>query len=103
MELASDGHLYEYMKGEGANGGGCRFGEDCIGFLVREVLMGVQFMHEKQVIHRDVKPENIVLVHVNMWIFRECRRYVILVGRYTAPSNSGPPYAVHPSTYPHKY
>lgn len=32
--------------------------------LVREVAAGVEYMHRHEVIHRDLKLENIVLSHV---------------------------------------
>ncbi len=39
-------------------------------------------MHEKMVIHRDIKLENIVLTFVYFLLFREWLRYVILDGQH---------------------
>ena len=58
--------------------------------IVREVVAGVEYMHKHEVIHRDLKLENIVLSHVKILVCREWPRSVILDGRCTARVNLGP-------------
>ncbi len=50
MELACDGQLYEYMRD------GHKFTEESASFLMRQTLLGINYMHEHHVIHRDIKP-----------------------------------------------
>lgn len=50
MELACDGQLYQYMKD------GYQFTEESVSFLMKQTLLGINYMHEHHVIHRDVKP-----------------------------------------------
>ena len=50
MELAPDGQLYEYMSDK------TKFTEESVSFIMRQTLLGVNYMHEHNIIHRDIKP-----------------------------------------------
>ena len=64
MELAPDGQLYQYMRDSN------KFTEESTSFLMRQTLLGINYMHQNHVIHRDLKPQNIVLVHVIILIMQ---------------------------------
>lgn len=50
MELGCHGQLYHTMENYGV------FYEETIGILVRELLNGLVYLHNEDVIHRDLKP-----------------------------------------------
>ncbi|CCH59237.1 hypothetical protein TBLA_0B03990 [Henningerozyma blattae CBS 6284] len=58
----------EYMGGGSLDGiykhlleRGGRIGEKVLGKIAESVLRGLSYLHEKKVIHRDIKPQNILL------------------------------------------
>ena len=57
-------------------------------------------MHKHSIIHRDIKLENIVLSHVNIYSFREWLKSVISDGQSTVPRNLDLPCVELPSIYP---
>jgi len=59
-------------------------------------------MHQREVIHRDIKLENIVMSMVDLALCRAWRRFATLDGQSTAPKNLDPPSAEHPSIFPLK-
>lgn len=58
MELASDGHLYDILLKNHC------LSEEATAILMREIISGIDYMHRQSVMHRDLKLENIVLIHV---------------------------------------
>lgn len=50
MELGCDGQLYDIMKKKP------KLQEDSVSIITREILEGLSYMHQAQVIHRDIKP-----------------------------------------------
>ena len=96
LELACDGPLFELLETQ------C-FTEETTSMIVREIVAGVEYMHKHDVIHRDLKLENIVLSHVAILSFREWPKFVILDGQCTARANLGPLFAEHQSTSPLKF
>lgn len=38
-----------------------KLGEDGIRFIVASVILGLEHLHENQIIYRDLKPENIII------------------------------------------
>ncbi|PWA92641.1 Protein kinase, ATP binding site-containing protein [Artemisia annua] len=55
MELCSGGRLLDQMRKDGV------FSEQKTANLIKELMLVLKFCHEMGVIHRDVKPENILL------------------------------------------
>lgn len=55
MELCSGGRLLDHMKNDGL------FSEQKAANLIKELMLVLKYCHEMGVIHRDVKPENILL------------------------------------------
>ena len=56
LDLAKGGDLRYNMN---ANGG--KLHEETAKFYIAQVILALEYLHEVQVIHRDVKPENILL------------------------------------------
>ena len=38
-----------------------KLGEEGIRFIVASVILGLEHLHENQIIYRDLKPENIIM------------------------------------------
>jgi len=56
MELASYGSLGDFVKRIGE-----KIPEEHIGLLIVDILRGLAYIHSKGLIHRDIKPDNILL------------------------------------------
>eukprot|EP00928_Gymnodinium_smaydae_P000078 TRINITY_DN10033_c0_g1_i2.p1 TRINITY_DN10033_c0_g1~~TRINITY_DN10033_c0_g1_i2.p1 ORF type:complete len:644 (+),score=126.60 TRINITY_DN10033_c0_g1_i2:86-2017(+) len=57
MDLARGGSLHDKLEvGVGLPGG-----EDASRYVVRQLLEGMGYMHEHEVVHRDLKPQNILI------------------------------------------
>lgn len=102
MELACDGELLNLLERNKC------FSEETTAVIIREVLAGVSYMHDRCIIHRDLKLENIVFSHVtalfiSYLLYRAWLNYAILDGQCTAVKISGKPYVGLHSTYPLKY
>jgi aurora kinase len=50
QELGLNGHLYDLMKKKN------KFSEETTALISRDVLKGLQGLHGKNIIHRDIKP-----------------------------------------------
>lgn len=60
MELVPGGDLFDYVVGRGK----CPFSEDEARWLFRQLVEPVRYMHGRNVVHCDLKPENVlVAVH----------------------------------------
>lgn len=57
-------------------------------------MEGIDYLHKHDIIHRDIKLENIVISHVSHTRFREWLRYATSDGQFTVLANLGLPYAV---------
>ena len=65
--------------------------EDQAKFYFLEILIGLDYIHKKDIIYRDLKPENLLLAadgHVKIADFRLAKP---LMGRQTAQSFCGSP------------
>ena len=58
MELMSGGELFDYVVQKGT------LTEEEASRIVRKVTSALVYMHSKNVIHRDMKPENLLLAHI---------------------------------------
>jgi 5'-AMP-activated protein kinase catalytic alpha subunit len=59
MELASHGELYEFIQNNDIN-------EDQANFYFRQIINGVEYVHQNLISHRDLKPENILIDSNNL-------------------------------------
>lgn len=59
MEYCGGGSLEAIYKRVKARGG--RIGEKVLGKIAEGVLSGLSYLHERRIIHRDIKPQNILL------------------------------------------
>lgn len=57
MELMEGGELFDYVVQKGT------LTEEEASRIVRKVTSALVYMHSKNVIHRDMKPENLLLAH----------------------------------------
>lgn len=57
MELAGGGDLFEAISVRGS------FGEDETALMVADVSEALKYIHRRSVVHRDVKPENLLVSH----------------------------------------
>ena len=55
LEFAPGGDLYKLLRGRG------KFEEDMARFYAASVLLALSYLHERQIVYRDVKPENLML------------------------------------------
>jgi 3-phosphoinositide dependent protein kinase-1 len=51
LEYAPNGDMLEYIKGTG------RFDVKTVAFYAGEILLGLEHVHSKEILHRDLKPE----------------------------------------------
>mmetsp|Transcript_21705 Transcript_21705/g.15547 ORF Transcript_21705/g.15547 Transcript_21705/m.15547 type:complete len:121 (+) Transcript_21705:369-731(+) len=63
MEFVNGGELYYHIRKEK------RFSEQQAKFYVAEIVLALEYLHNKGVVYRDLKPENILL---------DCRGHVRL-------------------------
>ena len=74
LELGPDGQLYDVISN------GTTLSEETTSFIIGNLLDAVNLMHKFKILHRDIKPQNIVLVHVLCILFRVTSNCVILAG-----------------------
>jgi serine/threonine protein kinase len=61
MELGCDGQLYSLILNNKL------LSEESTSFIIKNLLEAIAYIHENKVLHRDMKPENIVLIMVKMY------------------------------------
>jgi len=55
MDFVNGGELFFHLQKEG------KFSEDRVRFYVAEIVLGLEYLHSKGIIYRDLKPENLLL------------------------------------------
>ena len=55
FEYVSGGELFSRLRKDG------RFSKDITLFYVSEILLAIQHLHNKDIIYRDLKPENLLI------------------------------------------
>lgn len=62
MEFMEGGSLTDIIENSPSNGGNhSPLTEPQIAYIVRETCQGLQFLHDKNIIHRDIKSDNVLL------------------------------------------
>ena len=56
LECCRGGELTEHLAGH-------EYPEKAVAVLIRQLLEALHYLHSHGVVHRDVKPENLLLVH----------------------------------------
>lgn len=57
MEFVQGGELFSHLRRAG------RFSADVSRFYAANILLSLSYLHEKDIIYRDLKPENLLLDH----------------------------------------
>lgn len=55
MAYAKNGNLHSQIAKAGT------FSTECVRFYTAEILRGIEYLHDRGIVHRDMKPENILL------------------------------------------
>lgn len=66
QEVGCDGQLFSLLKSVDQG-----FTEETTSIVMREIISGIQHMHKNEVLHRDIKLENVVFSHVIFTSFRD--------------------------------
>lgn len=63
LEYMPGGALYQVLSSKNIH-----FSEECASVIIKDILEGLAYLHENDIVHRDVKPENI-LTTAKTWPF----------------------------------
>lgn len=55
LDFMPGGELFFHLKKQK------RFNEDRARFYIAEIILAIQFIHDQNIIYRDLKPENVLL------------------------------------------
>lgn len=55
LEYMPGGHLFQVLANKGLS-----YNEERASFILRDVIEGLAYLHERGIVHRDVKPENVL-------------------------------------------
>lgn len=58
LELCPGGHVYNLIKKKR------RLTESTAACMIKQICMGIEYLHDQKIIHRDIKPENVVISNV---------------------------------------
>eukprot|EP01088_Endostelium_zonatum_P006671 TRINITY_DN1881_c0_g1_i1.p1 TRINITY_DN1881_c0_g1~~TRINITY_DN1881_c0_g1_i1.p1 ORF type:complete len:479 (-),score=143.33 TRINITY_DN1881_c0_g1_i1:74-1510(-) len=59
MDYCPNGDMFGHIKKLGS------FSKPCVRFYMAEMIVALEFMHSKRIVHRDFKPENILFTEKN--------------------------------------
>lgn len=62
VEYCEGGELTEHLAAH-------EFPELAVVVLMRQLLEALHYLHSHGVVHRDVKPENLLFLHPKVWTF----------------------------------
>jgi serine/threonine protein kinase len=57
MELVENNSLVEYLRAQP----GKKATEDNVRYIIRDLLKAISYIHSKNIVHRDIKLENILI------------------------------------------
>lgn len=63
MEYAAEGSLGNWIKSQFIGQG--RIKEDTVVYIMKQLMQGISYLHEKGICHRDLKPDNILIEDFN--------------------------------------
>ncbi|KAI9317999.1 kinase C-like protein, partial [Dichotomocladium elegans] len=75
------------------------FGEDVLRFWFAELATGIKYLHSKRVVHRDIKPQNILLDDRGHAHITDFNIATYLSNKRVLTSNSGTGYYMAPEVY----
>lgn len=57
MEFVAGGELFNYIRAEG------QFTNETSKLIAAEIVLALQYLHNQDIIYRDIKPENLLVDH----------------------------------------
>lgn len=57
MEFVAGGELFNYIRAEG------QFSNRTAQMVAAEIILALQYLHNQDIIYRDIKPENLLVDH----------------------------------------
>lgn len=60
QELITGGDLFTFIEFKGGH-----LGDVETAVIIRQILMGVKYLHDHHIVHRDIKPDNILMTSLD--------------------------------------
>ena len=93
LEYMQQGTLYSQLKKHGI------LQEKEVAAIILQITHALNFLHDHEVAHRDIKPQNIVINNVYLVLFRMFISYVTSAGQLSATNEEKP--TAEPQIIPH--